>query len=480
MGTKSPVLVFRSTPLRRYHFRSGLRKNRHMRETPDAMPLSDVLLGPSPRARILILAAQDDLAGGLSDGLDGLGWQTVTARSVEAAERAVSDMAIEGVIVDARTGYPPGLAVRLKAAAGPRRVPVVLLGGHDNDADLHMTPPVHPAQAALRLEHLVRAAVASEEFELRRETFKDQGVDLTPAPSQIVRRVLVVGEPDPRFLALANVLESADVELTAALTPYTAFDYLHEREFDAVLLWGGARRTEALSIAAGIKRNTRLYHLPVVLYLGSDADISLDEVFGRGVADVASPDTPIEETAQRVLALADAYRRHQTIREILERARNSGLMDPATGLFTRELFASHLARLAAASTKRHRPLSVCVLRVASEEGVDQARAGGWVDRAMPQIGAMISRLVRSEDTAARLAPEVFAVALPATRLGEARLVSERIAAVIGCTAFHAGEDRTPFVVTFNIGEAERLPDESPMSLLERAAQAAEKATEPVG
>jgi two-component system cell cycle response regulator PopA len=88
---------------------------------------------------------------------------------------------------------------------------------------------------------------------------------------------------------------------------------------------------------------------------------------------------------------------------------------------------------------------------------------------MPQIGAMISRLVRAEDTAARLAPEVFALALPATRLGEARLVSERIAAVIGCTAFHAGDDRTPFVVSFDIGEAERMADESPASLIERAA-----------
>lgn len=443
-----------------------------MGETPTALQPQIADPTPRPRARILVLASEDDLIGPLAEGLDMLGWPTITARTVEAAERAVADMAVEAAVIDARQGYHDGLATRLKAAAGSRRLPVVLLGGQDHDADLHMTPPVHPAQAALRLEHLVRAAVAVEEFELRRATFEEQGIRLSPTPSEAPRRVLVVGAPDPRFLALANVLEEAGAELTAALTPYTAFDYLHEREFDAVLLWGGEKRTEALSIASGIKRNTRLYHLPVVLYLRSDADISLADIFGRGVADVASPDAPVEETAQRVLALADAYRRHQTIRDILERARNSGLMDPATGLFTRELFASHLARLSSAAARRKRPLSVCVLRVASQDAVDQARVGGWVDRAMPQIGAMISRLVRSEDTAARLAPEVFAVALPATRLGEARLVSERIAAVIGCTAFHAGEDKTPFVVSFDIGEAERLADESPVSLLERAAEAA--------
>ena len=36
--------------------------------------------------------------------------------------------------------------------------------------------------------------------------------------------------------------------------------------------------------------------------------------------------------------------------------------------------------------------------------VTQARVGGWLDRAIPQIGSMIGRLVRVEDTAARLAP----------------------------------------------------------------------------
>jgi two-component system cell cycle response regulator PopA len=433
---------------------------------------------PLPRPRVLVLAPQDDLVAPLTAGLDSLGWQTITARSVEGAERAIADMAVEVAMVDGREGFPKGLSTRLKAAAGSRRLPVVVLGGDDTEADLRMTPPIHPTQAALRIEHLIRAAVAVEEFELRRATFEEQGIQLGSAQPETARRVLIVGEPDPQFLALANVLEATGAELTAALTPYTAFDYLHEREFDAVLLWGGQRRTEVLSIAAGIKRNTRLYHLPVVLYLRSDADINLGEIFGRGVADVASPDAPVDETVQRVLALADAYRRQQGIRETLERARNSGLMDPSTGLFTRDLFAVHLARLATAASRRRRPLSVCVLRVAHQDEVKQARAGGWVDRAMPQIGAMISRLVRSEDTAARLSPEVFAVALPATRLGEARLVSERIAAVIACTAFHAGEDRKPFVVTFDIGEAERLSDESPMSLLERAVSAARPGPEP--
>ena len=99
----------------------------------------------------------------------------------------------------------------------------------------------------------------------------------------------------------------------------------------------------------------------------------------------------------------------------------------------------------------------------------KARVGGWLDRAIPQIGSMIGRLVRVEDTAARLGPEVFALALPATGLAAARAAGERIAAVIACTAFDAGEDRPPFVCEFDIGVAEVQAGESAARALEIAA-----------
>src|SRR5581483_10274342 len=175
------------------------------------------------------------------------------------------------------------------------------------------------------------------------------------------------------------------------------------------------------------------------------------------------------ETARRVIELARAYRRQMAIRQALEKARGSGLMDAPTGLFTRDLFAVHLARLVGASRKRSRPLSLCVLRIAERPELARARKSGWLDRAVPQIGSMIGRLVRAEDTAARLAPDVFALALPGTGFAAATAAGERIAAVIACTAFEAGEDRPPFVVEFDIGVSEIEGDESAATALERAA-----------
>ncbi len=427
-------------------------------------------------ARVLIVARDDDLAEPLARGLDNLGWRSITARGPYAALAATADLSLEAVVIDiASCGQDAiTLARRLKAASAPRSLPVVAIGSPDPQTDtlafdLVLAPPVYPTQMALRLESLVRIAVAEEEFELRLETFAERGRRLElPDETDGPYRVLAVGEPAPQFLALSNALAGAGAEVVGAFTAYTAFDYLHERPFDAVVLWGGENQAEALSISAGMRRNTRLFHTPALLYLKQGSSVTHAEAFGKGVSDVATPETPAKETAKRVVELARAFRRQNTIRQALERARSSGLMDVATGLFTRDLFAAHLARLAAAARARRRALSVCVLKVADRPELGPIRKGGWIDRAIPQIGSMVGRLVRAEDTAARLGTEVFGLALPGTSAVQARAAGERIAAVIACTAFEAGDGKPPFVVEFDIGVAQVDPSENAARALERA------------
>ncbi|MFE9083437.1 diguanylate cyclase domain-containing protein [Brevundimonas sp. NPDC003935] len=421
--------------------------------------------------RVLVVAFDDDLIGPLCEGLDQLGWPTMTARTLDAAVLVLKDMAVDAAVIDAR-GMEGGAALaRLREAAAPRYLPILMIDDESGqgDADLAMSSAPHPAQAALRLDQLTRAGIAEEEFKLRQQTFAAHGVTLqAPDLGDTPLQILTAGAADRRFLAMSNALSAAGAEVIAAPTPYTAFDYLHERAFDAAVLWGDQDHAPALSIASGMKRNTRLYHIPLVLYLRGAAEVELADLFRRGFADVAAAETPEDETAERVLALARNHRRRQAIRRALDSVRGSDLTDAATGLFTRDLFASHLARLAEGARSRNRALSVCVLRVAERDPVVQAREGGWLDRAMPQIGAMVSRLVRVEDTAARLGPELFALVLPATSAAAARMAAERISAVIACTAFDAGKDRSPFVVEFEVGVAEMRNGETPAAVLERA------------
>ena len=426
--------------------------------------------------RVLIVAEDERASGLLADGLVRLGWPCVRARDGETALAAAEDLAPEAVLI-----APEGAAAladlprRLKAASAPRRTPVVALAEPQAALDqlgfdLAVAPPAHPAQIAARLESVVRTAVGEEEAELRARTFAALGASPPTAPVDASPlAVLTVGEPAPKFLALSHALASGGAEVTGAFTAYTAFDYLHERAFDAVVLWTGDTHAEALSIAGGMKRNTRLYHIPTILYGREGVEITLKEAFARGLSDVADGSTAPATAAARILSLARAHRRERTAREALERGRGSGLLEASTGLFTRDLFAAHLGRLAKAMPARRRALSVAVLRVDLRPAALHARRSGALERAMPQIGSMLGRLVRVEDTAARLAPDVFALALPGSHRPAAHTAAERIAAVIGCTAFDSGGDEASFTVEFSVGAAEVGRGDTAGGALERAA-----------
>ncbi len=427
--------------------------------------------------RVLIVAREEAVAEPLSRGLDELGWRTVTARGANAAQVAMEDLPIEAALVVADgVENAVEVAARLRAQRAPRPFPVVgvrtgRIPLDEHGFDLTLAAACHPSQIALRLEQLLRAAAAEEEFALRQRTFADHGGALAvPVAEPGAYRVLTVGEPAPNFLALTHALRAHGAEVTAAFTAYTAFDYLHERAFDAVALWAGETQAEALSIAAGMRRNSRLYHLPTLLYLRARSEIDTASAYRRGLTDIATAETPPEETAARIAGLARGFRREVAIRRALELARGAGLTDPATGLFTPRLFADHLVRLSEATIVRRRPLSVALLRVADRGETPRARAGGWLERALPQIGSMVGRLVRAEDTAGRISDEAFGLALPGAGVEAARSAAERIAAVIACTAFQAGEDQRPFTVDFDVGAAELGRGESAGHALARAAE----------
>ena len=431
----------------------------------------------SVHARLLLLSRNDDWLHGLGESLDRLGLRTLSVHDSEAARLALGDIAIEAVLVEDDAEATAELAEALRQAALPRRAPIILMRRDGNHVipdgwDMVFTQDAHPQQIVLSVEHMVRACVAEEEFDTRCQTFNISGntSDFLEESGEPIS-LLSVGKPDPEFLALTHDLRQRGIEVTAAISSYSAFDYLHDKNFDVVLLWGDNQPAEALSIASGMRRNTRLYHTPVLLRLNKTDELDLGDAYLRGVNDIANPKAGVTEIGDRLMRLARGHRRQATIRKTLEAMRKKPEMDKATGLFGRDLFAAHLARLSQAATARNRPLSICVLRIAETPEIVRARQKRILDRAVPQIGSMIARLVRAEDSGGRLSNDVFALALPATTLEAARNVGERIAAVVGCTAFDSGGGKPPYVVEFDVGAAQIRDGEPAAEALMRAASA---------
>src|SRR5690606_6407953 len=69
--------------------------------------------------RVLVVADADDQLGSLCEDMDRLGWRTVTARSLDAALLAVSDLPVDAAVVQLGSVPESGLE-QLRRAAAPR------------------------------------------------------------------------------------------------------------------------------------------------------------------------------------------------------------------------------------------------------------------------------------------------------------------------------------------------------------------------
>ncbi len=105
------------------------------------------------------------------------------------------------------------------------------------------------------------------------------------------------------------------------------------------------------------------------------------------------------------------------------------------------------------------------------------KAPGALDRVIGQAGAMLGRLVRAEDVAARIDRCRFAIALPASDEAAALIAAERIAAVLECTGFNPGTDDGAVTISMNLATATCLPGEAAETLIHRTVRAMGRAVE---
>lgn len=426
-------------------------------------------------ARLMLLSDNSQWLESYNTEFDRLGMKSLMAPDLEAAQVVIEDMEIEAVLIDPSfLENHPNTPFHLDTWAKPRVLVQAVIGDEipeNTEIDLlKFDAETHVQQIILTFERILRNHLANEEYFLRKQTFEGHSLDenlinLDETPLSI----LSVGPATPEFLALNHALQSANVNLMAALSSYSAFDYLHEHSFDGVVLWAQSQPSECLSIASGMRRNARLYHTPVILRLEKPLEMDLGEPYLRGVNEIATAKASTEQLCKRIIRLAKDFRHQKTMRQHIESFKKMPKIDKSTGLFSKDLFASHLLRLKSHCQDRNRPLSLCVLRVAETPEVHSARKKNQLKQALTQVGSMIARLIRAEDTGARLSDEVFALALPATTEAFARQVGERIAAVVACTAFDSGMGKPPFVVELDMGAAQIKWDESPAEALLRAA-----------
>lgn len=328
---------------------------------------------------------------------------------------------------------------------------------------------------AARLRPLVRLSTMQAELAHRAASAGRFGLsvsDHVDAPSERPQ-VLVCGEPDD--IAAVTAAAGPGMDLTTTDSLFEADDLMSRRIFDCLVIAVDAAAAEqALDICTQIRRNPRLFNLPVVLLAEGDDPADAARAYVLGASQVL-PRRP-DETALR-WALTTLVRRQQrrwAIRRAFDRTRLPALLSSdLPDLYTAAFLGAYLADRVTAAAAQGKPLSVIhfsfggVARIEEEFGTP---AGNHLRQ---QLGQWIISLTRAEDLAAHLGGSRFAVALPDTPLDEAEVVMQRIAGVIGYTDFAVQDVYQVVKVWPHVGAAAWTTGETAGALLARAEAAAD-------
>lgn len=327
-----------------------------------------------------------------------------------------------------------------------------------------------PRLLAAQMDAWTRVAIAEEERARRLATAIALGVT-APKPMEPRKlKALYIGAPSSMFLALERTLADEGGLVAAAFTSYTGFDHLHDEPFDAVVLNGAQDSQTALSLCSALRRNATLYHLPTLMLTKPGDTATAAAAIDRGASAVCSTLTPCNASLGWLFEAVRRERRRRAAEHEM-RALRDLMGDARTGLWLRDPFDAHLARLANDHHATGRPMSVVVLRVTPAIGAREPSPEVW-RKGFSEIASLAARLMRDADSGATMGSDLIALALPAARLKNAKRTAERIASVAECTAFASGEGGAGPLV-FEQSTVELQPGESGAAMLARALRAIE-------
>jgi diguanylate cyclase (GGDEF)-like protein len=163
-------------------------------------------------------------------------------------------------------------------------------------------------------------------------------------------------------------------------------------------------------------------------------------------------------TAQAAIALENAHL-HRLVQE-------QAVTDDLTGLANRRQFLDALSHELARSARTAEPTSLVLCDLDDFKVVNDRYGHPTGDEVLRAVGRVLRESVRELDVPARLGGEEFAVVLPNTTLDGGLRLAERVRQAVAAAAILVGGERIR--VTFSIGVATHIPDQSLDQLMQEA------------
>ena len=369
----------------------------------------------------------------------------------------------------------PVIIKALKKHFAPKDIPFI--GALTRQGDINTAvfdsvifPPAHITQIANRVSSMIRLGQMEREISRRVDTLREDfniDYDLSDEALRNPFRILFIGKATPDFMVIINALQKKNVEVVAAFTSFSAFDFLHERSFDAVVMNALEQSEPALTISETMRRNAKLFHVPTLFLVNQETFKDHDLAYQKGARDIISANANTEEISGRILELANYHRIHDQLKKEFGSIGGQDCLDNETGVFNKAFFRAHMRRVCNTLKATQDPISLLALRV--RPNAHFAIPNDKVSEAVAQIGLMLKSLVRMQDITARVSDDVFMIAFPGQDRASVAPVIERISGIVDCAAFESGEaDKGAFTITLETVIAEHMIHEDSETLIASA------------
>lgn len=305
--------------------------------------------------------------------------------------------------------------------------------------DSTLFAPMHASQIANRVNAMIRLGVMEAEIMRRQETLREdfgQNPKIGDLSPDRKFRVLFIGKATPSFMVVINALQDKGVEVTAAFTSFSAFDYLHGDPFDAVVMNTLDQTEPAFSIAEAMRRNSKLYHTPMLFLVNGHSFTEYDAAYARGARDIIDQDADSEEISGRILELANYHRVHEQMKEDYSTLSIQVAGDKTGTAHSQEFLRAHLPRVLRDAQKLSAPVTLIGIKLMSNATTDVSSDA--IDSAYAQTADLLSNLVRMQDVVCRWDDDTFVIAFFDTDRVAAKLILNRIYTLLDCTVYESG------------------------------------------
>ncbi|WP_148714600.1 diguanylate cyclase domain-containing protein [Chitinolyticbacter meiyuanensis] len=170
----------------------------------------------------------------------------------------------------------------------------------------------------------------------------------------------------------------------------------------------------------------RLRRLPIIIISGEEDEATRLHCVERGASDFVTKSTDRAEMLARVTANIERAASQKALAETRSEAARSATVDSTTGAGTSHLLMLQTEQALAFAQRHNREVTLLLVEIDHYQALSDQLGARVVEQMLALLAKQLAAKLRREDTLAHVEGPRFAVVSPATTLGEARILAERL------------------------------------------------------